>query len=152
MWEQVLYIGMVTSTWCLSGLLLVREGLLSSRTRVRADRKSNPEAVRPRDWTYCSHKPGCNNKTDRSVLMKIITMIFFLSTRECWYSPPKRQTWCSKRQPLCILLLFLRHVMPLNDGNNRLTWSVVKRRCARGALTYTLASACLNMAKTTLPQ
>ena len=33
-----------------------RRGLLSQCTRVRANSTSNPEAVRPRDWTFCSQK------------------------------------------------------------------------------------------------
>ena len=42
----------------------------------------------------------------------------------------------SKREPFHALLQLLRHVVPLNDGNCRLTIPVVKRRCAREALPY----------------
>ena len=42
------------------------------------NRKSNPEADRPRDLTYCSPKPKCIVKTnpDRSVLITIIIWHF----------------------------------------------------------------------------
>ena len=41
---------------------------------------------------------------------------------------------CLKREPFHELLPLLRHVVCLNDGNCRLTISVVKGRCAREAL------------------
>ena len=37
---------------------------------------------------------------------------------------------CSKREPVHSLLPLLRHVVPLNDGDRRLTIPVVKGRCA----------------------
>ena len=42
------------------------------------NKKSNPKADRPRDSTYCSHKPQCIVPTnpDRSVLITIITWCF----------------------------------------------------------------------------
>ena len=40
---------------------------------------------------------------------------------------------CSKREPFHALLPLLRHVVPLNDGNCRLTMPVGKGRCARDA-------------------
>ena len=40
----------------------------------------------------------------------------------------------SKREPFHAILPLLRHVVPLNDGNCRLTIPVVKGRCAREAL------------------
>ena len=43
---------------------------------------------------------------------------------------------CSKREPFHALLPLLRHVVPLNDGNCRLTIPVVKERCAREALPH----------------
>ena len=43
---------------------------------------------------------------------------------------------CSKRGPFHALLPLLRHVVPLNDGNCRLTIPVVKGRCAREALPH----------------
>ena len=43
---------------------------------------------------------------------------------------------CSKREPFHALLSLLRHVVPLNDGNCRLTIPVVKGRCAREALPH----------------
>ena len=41
---------------------------------------------------------------------------------------------CSKLEPFHALLPLLRHVVPLNDGNCRLTIPVVKGRSAREAL------------------
>ena len=41
---------------------------------------------------------------------------------------------CSKREPFYVLLPSLRHIVPLNDGNCRLTIPFVKGRCAREAL------------------
>ena len=43
---------------------------------------------------------------------------------------------CSKREPFHALLPLLRHVVPLNDGNCRLTMPVGKGRCARDALPH----------------
>ena len=49
----------------------------NARRRVR-NRKSNTEADRPRDLTYCSHKPECivTTNPDRSVLNTVITWHF----------------------------------------------------------------------------
>ena len=44
---------------------------------------------------------------------------------------------CSKREPFRALLPLLRYVVPLNDGNCRLTIPVAKERCAREALPHT---------------
>ena len=43
---------------------------------------------------------------------------------------------CSKREPFDALLPLLRHVVPLNDGNCRLTIPVVKGRCAPDTLPH----------------
>ena len=43
---------------------------------------------------------------------------------------------CSKREPFHALLPLLRHVVPLKDGNCRLTLPVVEGRCAREALSH----------------
>ena len=43
---------------------------------------------------------------------------------------------CAKREPFHALLPLLRHVVPLNDGNCRLTMPVGKGRCARDALPH----------------
>ena len=43
---------------------------------------------------------------------------------------------CSKREPFHELLPLLRHVVPLNDENCRLTIPVVKGHCARDALPH----------------
>ena len=40
----------------------------------------------------------------------------------------------SKREPFHALLPLFRHVVPLNDGDCRLTIPVVKRHCAREVL------------------
>ena len=42
----------------------------------------------------------------------------------------------SKWEPFHALLPLLRHVVPLNDGNCRLTMPVIKGRCAREALPH----------------
>ena len=49
----------------------------SARGHVRTGRL-NPEAVRSRDWTYCSHKPECIVTTNlaRPVLVTIIRWLF----------------------------------------------------------------------------
>ena len=46
---------------------------------------------------------------------------FSISTREWQYSPLEIRIWCSKREPFHVLLPLLRHVVPLNNGNCRLT-------------------------------
>ena len=43
---------------------------------------------------------------------------------------------CSNREPFHALLPLLCHVVPLNDGNCRLTMPVGKGRCARDALPH----------------
>ena len=45
---------------------------------------------------------------------------------------------CSKREPFHVLLPLLRHMVPLNNRNCRLTIPVVKGRCAREALPHAL--------------
>ena len=63
----------------LKGLRPVLEGFgVTQCTRAHANSKSNPEAVRPWDLTYCSHKPECIVvvKPDRSVLITIKTWHF----------------------------------------------------------------------------
>ena len=64
-------------------------------------------------------------------------MTFLISPHGCQYFPLKRRISGSKREPLRVLLPLLRHVVPLNDGNCRLTIPVVKGRCARDALLHT---------------
>ena len=63
-------------------------------------------------------------------------MTFSISPRECWYSPLKIRLSCSKREPFRVLLPLLRQVVPLSDGNCRLTIPVGKGRCARDALPH----------------
>ena len=47
-----------------------------------------------------------------------------------------------------MLLPLLRHVMPLNDGNFRLTIPVVKGRCARDALPHAVHIGMFEFVKT----
>ena len=93
-------------------------GVFSQCTRTSAKRKSNPEAARPWDLTYCSHKPEVGLNHDYN-------MAFSISLRRCKYSPFR------------VLLPLLDQVVPLNTRNCRLTMPVVKRRCARDALPHT---------------
>ena len=101
------------------------------------NRKSNPDGVSPRDLTYCSHKPECIGTTnpDRSVLITIITWHFQFHPWMLVISTQKAHM-CSKRELFHELLPLLRHVVPLNDGNCRLTIPVVKGCCAREALSH----------------
>ena len=102
------------------------------------EQEVNPEAVRPRYLMHYSHKPECivTTNPDRSVLITIITWHFHFAS---WMlvSPLKTRIWCSKGEPFRVLLILLRHVVPLNDGNCRLTMPVVKGRCARDAQPHT---------------
>ena len=50
------------------------------------------------------------------------------------------------------LLPLLRHVVPLNDGNCRLTIPVVKGRCAREALSHAFNIGVFKYDKAPLPQ
>ena len=43
---------------------------------------------------------------------------------------------CSMREPFHALLSLLGHMVPLNDGNCRLTIPVVKGRCVRDGLPH----------------
>ena len=54
----------------------------------------------------------------------------------------------SKRKPFHELLPLLRHVVPLNDGNRRLTIPVVKGRCARDALPHVFHIGVFTFVKT----
>ena len=87
-------------------------------------------------WTYCSHKPECIGTTnpDRSVLITIITWHFQFHPVNVSNLRVKGayvlEARAVSRAPL------LRHVVPLNDGNCRLTIPVVKGRCAREALPH----------------
>ena len=55
---------------------------------------------------------------------------------------------CSKREPFHAILPLLRHVVPLNDGNCRLTIPVVKERCARDALPHAFHIGVFKFVKT----
>ena len=50
----------------------------------------------------------------------------------------KIRIWCSTREPFRVLLPLLCHVVPLHNGNCRLTIPLVKECCARDALAQTL--------------
>ena len=54
---------------------------------------------------------------------------------------------CSKREPLHVLLPLLRQVVPLYDGNCRLTIPVVKGRGARDTLPHAFHIGVLNSLK-----
>ena len=51
-------------------------------------------------------------------------------------TPLKMRISFKKRESFRMLLPLLRHTVPLNDGNCRLTIPVVKGRCARDALPH----------------
>ena len=63
-------------------------------------------------------------------------MTFSILPLECKFSSIKIRISCSKREPFRVLLPLLRHVVPLNDRNCRLTIPVVRGRCARDALPH----------------
>ena len=85
---------------------------------------------------YCSHKPECivTTNPNRSVLITIIAWHFQFSPPECWYCPFEIRIWCLKQEPFHMLLPLLRHMVPLNDRNCRLTMPVIKGRAALDAL------------------
>ena len=55
---------------------------------------------------------------------------------------------CLKWEPFHAPLPLLRHVVPLNDRNCRLTIPVVKGRCARDALPHTFHFGVFKFVKT----
>ena len=114
--------------------LLIYAGI--ARGRVR-NRKSNPEGVSPRDLTYSSHKPEyiVTTNPDRSALIPIITWHFQFRTVNVGILHLIRLS-CSKLEPFRVLLPLLRPVVPLNDGNCRITMPVDKGPCARDALPH----------------
>ena len=91
----------------------------------------------PRDLTYCSHKPECIGTTnpDRSVLITIITWHFQFHPGNVSNLHVKG-AYVLEARAVYALPPLLRHVVPLNDGNCRLTIPVVKGRCARDALPH----------------
>ena len=108
----------------------------NARGRVR-NRKSNPEGVSPRDLTYCSHKPECIGTTnpDRSDLITIIIWHFQFRPVNVSNLQVKDANVFEARA-VSLAPPLLRHVVPLNDGNCRLTIPVVKGRSAREALPH----------------
>ena len=114
-------------------------GLLSQRTRAHANRKSNPEAVRPRVWAYCPYKPECivTKKTDTPAfftIKKTWEMHLGLEARAVSCAAPI-VTWC----PLTTKLV------------------ASECPCPRDAVLATcyltpLKSACLNPVERIIPQ
>ena len=84
-----------------------------------------------RAWVHCS------NKTRQIDFNQNYNMTFLILPCECRYSPLKRRIYYSMWEPLRVLLPLLHDVVPLNNGNCRLTTPVVKGRCARDAEPYT---------------
>ena len=78
-------------------------------------------------------------------------MTFLISLRWCCIIHLKCE-YCVRRELFHELLLLLRHVVPLNDGNCRLTMPVVKGRCACEYYLTLLVSMCLKPLKGILPQ
>ena len=99
---------------------------MSQCTRARAKR----------EVLFAQARVHCDNKTRQIGFNHDYNMTISISPRESWYSPLKRRLSCSKREPFRVLLPLLRHVVPLNDGNCRLTMPVGKGRCARDALPH----------------
>ena len=85
---------------------------------------------------FAQARVHCDNKPLQIGLNHYYNMTFSISPHECKYSPLKRRLSCSKREPFRVLRPLLRHVVPLNDGNCRLTIPVGKGRCARDALPH----------------
>ena len=81
---------------------------------------------------YCLHKPECigTTKPNRSVLITILTWQFPFNPVNVSNLHVKGTFVRGSLFPL------LRHVVPLNDGNCRLTIHVIKGRCIRGALPH----------------
>ena len=49
----------------------------------------------------------------------------------------KKRIWCSKQEPVHVLLPLWRHMLSLNDGNCRLTTPVVEGPCGRDPILHT---------------
>ena len=106
----------------LTGFKLIRDGFVVIMHDGACKQVSNPDAVRTMDCTYYSHKPeNLVAKTpDRSVLFAIMTWSFLISSPEYCNSLLKRLILYSNREPFCVLLPLLRHVVSFNDRNCRL--------------------------------
>ena len=74
----------------------------------------------------------CDNKSRQIGVNYDYDMLFSNSPRECWYYSLNIQIWFSKRWASRMLF----HVVPLKDGNCRLTMPV-QGRCTSDALTHT---------------
>ena len=85
---------------------------------------------------FAQARGHCDNKPRQIGLNHDYNMTFSISPRECYYSPLKIRLSCSKQEPFRVLLPLLRHVVPLNDGNCRVTMPVGKGRCAGDALPH----------------
>ena len=98
------------------------------------NRKLNPEGFIPRDLTHCLHKPECIGTTNPDRLV-LITWHFQLHPVNV-NNLHLKENMCFKWEPLYALLPSLHHVVPLNDGNCRLTIPIVKGSCAHEALPH----------------
>ena len=85
-------------------------GVCSQNARRHVlNRKSNREAARPRDWTYCSHKPECIVATNppRTGLNHDHNMTFFISIHRSYGSTKmlkygtNRNQWIAPENKLC---------------------------------------------------
>ena len=106
-------------------------GLLSQCKSARAKQKFK------QDLTYRSHKSECIGTTnsDRSVLITIITWHFQFHPAKV-SNLHEEGAYVLEARAVSRALPLLRHVVPLNDGNCRLTIPVVKGRRARDALPH----------------
>ena len=100
------------------------------------NRKSYQEVVKPIDWTYCSHKPDCivTRNLARSVLITIITW-HFNNNPWVWVSSIQKGNMLFEARAISRATPIV--MMPLDDGNCRLTMPVVKWLCCRDPLLYT---------------
>ena len=89
-----------------------------------------------------------DNKPRQIGLNPDYNMTFSISPRVCLYSSLKIRISYSKREPFRVLFPLLRHVVPLNDGNCRLTIPVIKGRCARDALPHAFHIGVFKFVKT----
>ena len=79
-------------------------------------------------------------------------MTISFSSCECYYSPLQIRISCSNREPFRMLLPLLRHVVPLNDGNFRLTCPSLRDATIVMRYLTPWISARLNPLKIILPQ
>ena len=108
--------------------------------RARANRKSNPEAIRSRDWTYYLHKPECivTTKPDRLVLIMFIIWHFNFTPWMLVFSTLKANTiFAYKREPFMCYSHYYVTRCYLNNRNCCLTMPIAKGHGAHDELTFT---------------